>query len=122
MAEWKEAGGGLGRFAKFSSPASLAVCLPEAGAGACGPPRRRVHAGQFWGRSPRGPGGRLGPGEGVSKTTLRGAYTWGGGQKGLDREVTWNQLNSCACLVWTLETSPRCSFARGAPDDKAATG
>lgn len=94
----------FGALRKVLQPGEPAVCLPEAGgrrSGSCPTPRLPCEPG-------KGLGGPARPAEGVERLTLRGVYTERGARKGLGREVTWNQLNSCTCLVLTFESSPRC--------------
>lgn len=67
-------------------------------------------------------GGQGGRAEGVQKTHFARCLYWGCGAKGLGREVTWIQLNSCACLVLTFESSPRCPAFIPGSRDMSATG
>lgn len=94
----------FGRFAKFSSPASLRCACQGLGAHAalwsCPTPLAPC---ELWERSLRGPqGAHAAGGSALERLASRGVCTGDGARKAPGREVTWIQLNSCTCLVLTL--------------------
>lgn len=119
-----EAASSLGRFSKFSSRR-----VPTGGWG----PHLWSRSAAFTlralrGKAAKGPQEASAPGRG-STDSLCVVFTPGTDRvrKGLGREVTWNQLNSCTCLVLTFESSPRCPaffffFILGSLDMSATGG